>query len=137
MSLRWRIAAALGVVAALVCAFGAIAAYVSTSQRLENSVDESLLARRKDLSGTPEPHGRRRRSDDRVRRRRRRRGVQPPERLPGAVGVRARHLPRSSSPSTARAPSCIEGSAKLPTDATDRAIAQGTGGAYRIAHGRV
>ena len=50
MSLRWRIAAALGLVAALVCAFGAIAAYVSTSQRLEDSVDESLLARRVGLA---------------------------------------------------------------------------------------
>src|SRR5204862_6364909 len=53
VSLRWRIAAALGVVAALVMAFGAIAAYVSTSQRLEDSVDESLLARASDYTHFP------------------------------------------------------------------------------------
>src|SRR5439155_7555339 len=53
MSLRWRIAATLGVVAALVMAFGAIAAYVSTSQRLEDSVDESLLARARDYAHFP------------------------------------------------------------------------------------
>jgi len=44
MSLRWRIAAGLGIIAALVCAFGAAAAYISTSQRLEASIDASMLA---------------------------------------------------------------------------------------------
>ena len=49
MSLRWRIAAGLGVIAALVCACGAAAAYISTSQRLEASVDASMLASAKEL----------------------------------------------------------------------------------------
>jgi two-component system sensor histidine kinase MprB len=44
VSLRWRIAAGLGVIAALVMAFGATAAYLSTAQRLENSIDESMQA---------------------------------------------------------------------------------------------
>ena len=49
MSLRWRIAAGLGVIAALVSAFGAAAAYISTSQRLESSIDSSMLASANEL----------------------------------------------------------------------------------------
>jgi two-component system sensor histidine kinase MprB len=44
MSLRWRIAAGLGVIAALVCAFGAAAAYISTSDRLQAGIDASMRA---------------------------------------------------------------------------------------------
>ena len=116
MSLRWRIAAALGLVAALVCAFGAIAAYVSTSHRLENSVDESLLARRGRLShihGSPDgfgggPH-------DRGVRRRRRAGVPAAGRLSVAVGVRG---PRTSAQFVnvdGTRTSCIEGGPCSPS----------------------
>ena len=114
MSLRWRIAAAFGVVAALVCAFGAIAAYVSTSQRLENSVDESLLARRVDLSRRHGPRARRLRprpDDGRVGRRRAR-GSDGPSDCPS---------PSAFAPATSAQfvdvdgtrTSCIEGSAML------------------------
>src|SRR5689334_24134187 len=44
MSLRWRIAIGLAVIAALVCALGAATAYVTTRNRLESNVDDSLLA---------------------------------------------------------------------------------------------
>jgi two-component system sensor histidine kinase MprB len=44
MSLRWRIAIGLAVIAALVCALGAATAYVTTRNRLERAVDDSLLA---------------------------------------------------------------------------------------------
>ena len=46
MSLRWRIAVGLAVIAALVCAFGATGAYLDDrSDQLQNSVDESLARR--------------------------------------------------------------------------------------------
>ena len=129
MSLRWRIAAALGVVAALVCAFGAIAAYVSTSQRLENSVDESLLARRADLSHI---HG----APGGVRWRARRRPrpamtIEPDFQRPGDCPSPSAFAPATSAQFIdvdGTRTSCIEGSTVLPTDATDRAIAQHGGG---------
>ena len=46
MSLRWRIAVGLAVIAGVVCAAAATGAYLSTKQQLQNSVDESLLAAR-------------------------------------------------------------------------------------------
>jgi two-component system, OmpR family, sensor histidine kinase MprB len=131
MSLRWRIAAALGVVAALVCAFGAIAAYVSTSQQLENSVDESLLSRANDLARIPEIGGR---------------GGGPTTASTGDPDDSGFHRPTGCPAPSAFAgataaqfvdaagvrTACIEGSAKLPVDATDRAIAQGKGPRSRI-----
>jgi two-component system sensor histidine kinase MprB len=131
MSLRWRIAAALGVVAALVCAFGAIAAYVSTSQQLENSVDESLLARANDLSRIPEPPGG---------------GGGPTQTSSTDADDPAFHHPTGCPAPSAFAPAtaaqfvsvtgartaCIEGSPKLPVDSTDRAIAQGRGSTSRL-----
>ena len=45
MSLRWRIALGLALIAALVCAVGAAGAYLTTKNQLENSIDDSLLAR--------------------------------------------------------------------------------------------
>lgn len=45
MSLRWRIALGLALIAALVCALGAAGAYLTTKNQLENSIDDSLLAR--------------------------------------------------------------------------------------------
>jgi two-component system sensor histidine kinase MprB len=111
MSLRWRIAATLGVVAALVCAFGAIAAYVSTSQRLDDSVDESLLARATDLSH-----------------------IHAPNSFGGGPTTASAFAPATSAQFIdvdGKRTSCIEGSRMLPTDATDRAIAQ-RGGESRL-----
>jgi two-component system sensor histidine kinase MprB len=134
MSLRWRIAAALGVVAALVMAFGAIAAYVSTSNRLENSIDESLLARAADYAHLPEFHGGGGEdeasraavpgedSDDDFSR---------PPACPqaGAFAPAAAAQFLSTSGTVQR---CIEGAVRLPVDAEDRAIAAGTGAASRL-----
>jgi two-component system sensor histidine kinase MprB len=130
MSLRWRIAAALGVVAALVCAFGAIAAYVSTSQRLEDSVDESLLARATDLSRMHEPRG-----DDGGGGG----GGGPKTTSAGDDDDHGFQYPTGCPAPSAFAPAtaaqvvsfdgtvtpCIEGSHRLPVDSTDRALAQG------------
>ncbi len=44
MSLRWRIAVGLAVIAGIVCALAATGAYLSTKQQLQNSVDESLVS---------------------------------------------------------------------------------------------
>ncbi|HXY94202.1 MAG TPA: HAMP domain-containing sensor histidine kinase [Acidimicrobiia bacterium] len=136
LSLRWRIAGALGVVAALVMAFGAIAAYLSTSQRLENSVDESLQARVVDLANMHGPGGPQGGTtvaanggdgdDDQ--------GFQRPAGCP---------LPSSFAPATSAqfiAPdgtrtTCIEGSAKLPVDSVDLALARsGSGTRLRTVH---
>jgi two-component system, OmpR family, sensor histidine kinase MprB len=43
MSLRWRIAVGLAVIAGIVCALASTGAYLTTKQQLQNSVDESLL----------------------------------------------------------------------------------------------
>ena len=43
MSLRWRIALGLALIAALVCALGATGAYLTTKHQLESSIDDSLL----------------------------------------------------------------------------------------------
>ena len=49
MSLRWRIALGLALVAALVGAFAAVGAYVTTARQLSSSVDETLLTRAQTL----------------------------------------------------------------------------------------
>jgi two-component system sensor histidine kinase MprB len=125
MSLRWRIAAGLGVVAALVMAFGAIAAYVSTSQRLQDSVDESLIARATDLARIPrEPAppadgptaAAQRDADD---------GFQRPSSCPQAGAFAPATAGQSVGVDGMRT-KCIEGSPLLPLDATDRSIAAGT-----------
>ncbi len=45
MSLRWRIAVGLAVIAGIVCALAATGAYLTTKEQLQNSIDESLLTR--------------------------------------------------------------------------------------------
>ncbi len=45
MSLRWRIAIGLALIAALVSTIGAAGAYLTTKKQLQDSVDDSLLAR--------------------------------------------------------------------------------------------
>ena len=57
MSLRWRIAVGLAVIAGIVCALAATGAYLSTKQQLQSSVDESLVARTHDAN-EPGPGGR-------------------------------------------------------------------------------
>jgi hypothetical protein len=59
MSLRWRIALGLAAIAALVCAFGAVGAYVTTANQLADSIDDSLLARSQivEARGAPLPGG--------------------------------------------------------------------------------
>ena len=125
MSLRWRIAAALGIVAALVMAFGAVAAYVSTSQRLEDSVDESLLARASDYThfpGFPSDRGgggptRTSADNDDFSR-----PTVCPQAGAFAPASAAQFVDADGSVTR-----CIEGALKLPVDATDRAIASGSG----------
>ena len=132
MSLRWRIAAALGVVAALVCAFGAIAAYVSTSQRLEDSVDESLLARRAGLA-PPTDHGPG--GFDRGPTTTGSDGDEPGFDRPSDCPSPSAFAPATSAQFVdvdGTRTSCIEGSVMLPTDATDRALAQSGGDGSRL-----
>ena len=57
MSLRWRIAVGLAVIAGVVCAAAATGAYLSTKQQLQNSVDESLLARTREVNDDRGPGG--------------------------------------------------------------------------------
>jgi hypothetical protein len=45
MSLRWRIALGLALIAALVSTIGATGAYLTVSRQLGTSVDDSLLGR--------------------------------------------------------------------------------------------
>ena len=71
------------------------AAYLTTTQRLENSVDESLLARGAG-DGERRPRALRRRPDDRDQ------AASVSERLPAARRVCSPRRPRSSSPPTAR-----------------------------------
>ena len=131
MSLRWRIAAALGIVAALVMALGAIAAYVSTSRNLQDSIDESLIARAADYSRIPRevgPQPNRTTSagdpdDD---------GFQRPSGCPQA-GAFAPATAAQFVAIDGTATKCIEGSPLLPVDATDRAIARdGSGTATNL-----
>jgi two-component system sensor histidine kinase MprB len=51
MSLRWRIALGLALIAALVCAIGAAGAYFTTSRQLYSSIDDSLLGRAQAFDG--------------------------------------------------------------------------------------
>lgn len=53
MSLRWRIALGLALIAAIVGTAAAAGAYLSTAQQLENGVDESLVSRTRDANIGP------------------------------------------------------------------------------------
>src|SRR4051794_15674647 len=50
MSLKWRIALGMAAIAALVSIFGATAAYLNTQDRLQSSLDESLLGKARDIA---------------------------------------------------------------------------------------
>ena len=54
MSLRWRIALGMAAIAALVSTLGAVAAFLNTADRLEASIDESLLSAARDLREAPD-----------------------------------------------------------------------------------
>lgn len=118
MSLRWRIAIGLAVIAALVSTLGAAGAYLTTARQLEQSIDDSLLARatavdRLDGRGPPPDVG----------------PIAPgPCPPPGAVQpAAAAQLVASDGTVTP----CIDGAPELPVDGSDRAIAR-DGGARRL-----
>ncbi len=146
MSLRWRIAAGLGVIAALVCAFGAAAAYISTSQRLESSIDSSILAsanelQRSDSGGgsdhtSPQPTGSATTtaaasdSGTGTTPGKDEGGFQRPEGCPpSGMFQPAAAAQRISADGTVTA--CIEGGPTIPVDAADTALAH-DGGETRI-----
>ncbi|MCU1456877.1 MAG: mprB [Actinomycetia bacterium] len=52
MSLRWRIAVSLAVIAAFICALAATGAYLATQHQLQKSIDTSLLERAQSVNGT-------------------------------------------------------------------------------------
>ncbi len=58
MSLRWRIAVGLGAIAVLVATFAAAAAYISTADRLDQGIDETLHACAVELARTIRPRPR-------------------------------------------------------------------------------
>jgi two-component system sensor histidine kinase MprB len=115
MSLRWRIALGLAAVAALVGAFAAAGAYLTTARQLRNSVDETLLARARALEAF---------------------GPRDPGRGPG----RFLRCPSAGSVQPAAAAQlvlfdgrvlpCIEGAPALPVDDEDLTVAAGGSSAY-------
>jgi two-component system sensor histidine kinase MprB len=127
MSLRWRIALGLGLIAALVVLFGATAAYVTTSQRLSSSLDESLRTTAERLPGVQQPD----------------RTSGPDHDQPSGDGNFSR--PQGCPPTGDLAPAvaaqriaadgtvtaCIDGQATMPVDRHDREIAAGQGSRIR------
>jgi len=121
VSLRWRIATGLAAIAALVSAFGATGAYLTTSRQLQQSLDDSLVTSAAALDRAPNGPG--------------------DHREPGGGSERSACLPPGSyQPATAAqviagdgttVTACINGAPALPVDATDRALARG-GGSNRI-----
>ena len=120
MSLRWRIAAALGVVAALVSAFGAMASDLSRSDRLQHSIDESLVTRATELERDNNRLAAARGGD---------------QSGPGGGIVRTGVCPPAGELAPATAAQlvgrdgtvtiCIQGAPRLPVDSRDRALARG------------
>ncbi len=118
MSLRWRIALGLALIAALFCATGATGAYLTVSHQLVNSIDESLLGRAASFSNPrfgPGDLGNRIPV----------RALCPP---PGAVqpAAAAQVIAADGTVDV-----CIEGAVDLPVNAADRAIAR-EGGTPRL-----
>jgi two-component system sensor histidine kinase MprB len=139
VSLRWRIAAGLGVIAALVMAFGATAAYLSTAQRLEDSIDESMLASAQALHhdddrSSPQPNAGSTATtsatfgaDAKPTGNGPTNGFEHPEGCPPAGTFQpAAAAQRITSDGSVTA--CIEGGPSIPVDADDRSVARaGTG----------
>lgn len=119
MSLRWRIAVGLASIAAMVSAFGAAGAYLTTSNQLQRSVDDSLLARAASFGGDG-PGGRSQGPPDSST------DNCPP---PGLLEPASAAQLVGSDGTTVTA--CLEGAVKLPVDATDRNLAR-EGGARRL-----
>ena len=119
MSLRWRIVLALAAIAAAVGALAATGAYLTTAHQLESSIDDSLVAGVESLNGfrsdRPEP-GRDGDADDR--------GAAASCPPPGVLQpASAAQLVSASGAVT----TCIEGSAALPVDEDDVALASSGG----------
>jgi two-component system sensor histidine kinase MprB len=111
MSLRWRIALGLALIAALVCAVGATGAYLTTKNQLENSIDDSLLARAQGAEGGTE-------------------GGFELRGGPGGGGYEGCPPPGVFQPAAAAqiitadgtVLACIEGGPRLPVSSADRAL---------------
>ncbi|MGZ4735176.1 MAG: HAMP domain-containing sensor histidine kinase [Acidimicrobiia bacterium] len=108
MSLRWRIALGLALIAALVCALGATGAYLTTKHQLESSIDDSLLARAQALNarGGFGPGG------DRNQ-------FRPSEACPPPGLVQPASAAQVVTPNLGIT-KCIEGGPTLPVSAADR-----------------
>ncbi len=130
MSLRWRITLGMGAIAAIVVVVGAAAAYVTTSQRLDATVDESLLTAAARLPGVHDPNSPAPQSPD--------------DRSPDNASpdfARPEGCPRSGDVAPAEAAqqidhtgtvtTCVEGGPSIPVDGTDRALAA-RGGTTRL-----
>ena len=115
MSLRWRIAVTLAIIAASVSAFGAVAAYVSTSSRLHNNVDRALINSARTANG-PRPANGGGGSD----------GFQRPGECPPA-GVFQSAVGAQLVSATGTVTPCIEGGRRLPVTKADLAIAGNPG----------
>jgi two-component system sensor histidine kinase MprB len=122
VSLRWRIAAGLAAIAALVYALAAFGAYVATSRQLRAGVDDSLLTRSRDLSVAATP-------GDRERGRPRGGGPFSNERAGPCPPISAyqtfpiaQFVGRDGSVEI-----CVEGPV-IPVDNAERQVAQGNGG---------
>ncbi len=119
MSLRWRIALGLALIAALVCALGATGAYLTTKNQLENSIDDSLLARVQGAGSRPDPRG----GPDAIGRFA---GCPPPGLVQPAAAAQI-----ISTSGVVQA--CIDGGPNLPVSSADRAIAR-EGGSRALLH---
>jgi two-component system, OmpR family, sensor histidine kinase MprB len=125
MSLRWRVTLGLGLIAAVVVLIGATAAYVTTSQRLDATLDESLRTaaarlpgvRQPDQNAPPRGHEENRGGGGDFSR--------PQGCPPGGDVAPATAAQRIDADGTVTA--CIEGQPTIPVDAQDRALASKRG----------
>lgn len=123
MSLRWRIAAGLGLIAAIVSISVGVAAYVSTARQLRDNVDDSLIARATALDQNPfgSERGELRDLPPRF--------VRPERCPPGGLlqpAVAAQVITTDGDVIV-----CIEQGSALPVDDSDLAVA-GSDGSYRL-----
>jgi two-component system sensor histidine kinase MprB len=119
MTLRWRIASILAIVAFSVGAFAAAASYLSTASQLRSGIDDTLKSRAAAVVTTPAPgghgpHDEGHAADDLT-------NTGCPN--PGAFAPAS--AAQLVSTSGAVVP-CIEGAPALPVDDTDRALSDGT-----------
>lgn len=117
MSLRWRIALGLALIAALVCTIGATGAYLTVSRQLGTSIDDSLLGRAASFANPRFGPGERDPNRSVVG------GMCPP---PGAVQPAAAAQVIAADGSVEV---CIQGGVVLPVSDADRAIARHGGDA--------